>query len=94
MSLLRTGTVTHDNIFPVGYSQLSGVLLVQVENVEVLKPSRGAAGVLDLGPPPLPCQLGCSPGLDVHERLQQGVVIQGMVPGTGGQLGLGDYILG
>ena len=62
-----------------------------MEDVEVLEHSRGAAGVSNARSPPPPspppppsssssCQ-GGSLGLDVHERLEERVVVERMVPG-------------
>ena len=51
-----------------------------MENVEILKLRRRAAGLLDLRPPPPARGPGGRLGLDVHERLEERVVIERMVP--------------
>ena len=51
-----------------------------MENVEILKLRRRAAGLLDLRPPPSARGPGGRLGLDVHERLEERVVVERMVP--------------
>ena len=50
-----------------------------MENVKILKFSRRAAGLLDLRPPPPARGPGGRLGLDVHERLEERVVVEGMI---------------
>ena len=51
-----------------------------MENVEILKLRRRAAGLLDLRPAPPARGPGGRLGLDVHERLEERVVVERMVP--------------
>ena len=80
---LSTGAFTDDDIFPVRDPELAGISLVQVEDIEVLPVCRGAAGIFNFGSPPPPAWSG-SLGLDVHQRLQEGVVIEGVISGRAG----------
>ena len=77
---LSTGALTDNNVFPVCHSQLAGVSLVQVKDIEVLEDSRGTAGILYRGSPASPPPThGGFPGLDVHQGLEERMVIEWVI---------------